>query len=716
MCAMLTMSSKTIKPDAGFQFTPEDREEFIAMEHARDKEGRGWDSLFKPASPVPYEISGDHIILPLVSDCGELGLDARRDAVLHAHNHKAEQAYEAAKTRGEEVKPLADYCSFAPHPTDKTMLKRFLGGKKQNKDLKLISFLQSKDDAESHLLAHDLTVEWGKKDVPAQSEATVASHQFDKIKNTKPLAADSFAPDALRVVISRDALDIAAMSAGRRWRSCMSPGEFNYHYVPEEIKAGTLVAYLVHRDDKDLRYPLMRVLLKPFHNHKGETILVPNRVYASSSVPGNSQMQGGLLGTLKDFVAHYVNSEKSGGFTMADGIYSDGQEKTLTLGAALEKDGLANAIADAIPDKIKEYTTEIEAAHQRGDEVAKRMYIKKLSDIYGQDESFALAYLRNLRSANIDQAMPKPSEVKAALKSSTVQLALEELKIFASIYIKGKDWAEYMQKSHPNRTIVRPIGNGALEILMGDQPLTSLSLYERNISALGAETLASYKAITALSLSNNPIGDTGAIALAGHKTLTTLDVSYSSIGDAGAVALADNKTLTTLYISHNNIGDAGAIALAGNKTLTALYIDHNNIGDAGAAALAGNKTLTTLYIGWDIIGDEGLKKLSDGLRQNKNLLDYMGPNGLDLDEHVQSNREEAEKYANSLLGGLPLSAEDKNEIRQRANAIRHVLTRDLPKFSTQRRNALEKLDAVMTSMQSGASWADRASKTPRQLG
>jgi hypothetical protein len=156
----------------------------------------------------------------------------------------------------------------------------------------ILNFLQTIDDPQTWLLAHDLKVEWGKKAPEGAVSQPIAGAPvaFEALKNRLPQPCDGMNVNDLRVVISRDALDIARMSTGRRWTSCMTKGDVNYHYVPHEIEAGTLVAYLVHKDDKQIEYPLMRVLLKPFRNKQGETILVPNRVYPTK-MTGNSSTQ-----------------------------------------------------------------------------------------------------------------------------------------------------------------------------------------------------------------------------------------------------------------------------------------------------------------------------------------------------------------------------------------------------------------------------------------
>jgi hypothetical protein len=83
------------------------------------------------------------------------------------------------------------------------------------------------------------------------------------------------------IVISRDPYDVAGMSTGREWSSCQDlegSGKL-CHYVPRDIMAGTLVAYLIRDSDKRevvrdgdvLRLPLSRILIKPYLNKNGET-------------------------------------------------------------------------------------------------------------------------------------------------------------------------------------------------------------------------------------------------------------------------------------------------------------------------------------------------------------------------------------------------------------------------------------------------------------
>lgn len=67
------------------------------------------------------------------------------------------------------------------------------------------------------------------------------------------------------VVISRHPYDIASMSTDRGWTSCMNLHDgVNSHYIPIEIKAGTIIAYLVDKKDTNINNASARVLIKPF--------------------------------------------------------------------------------------------------------------------------------------------------------------------------------------------------------------------------------------------------------------------------------------------------------------------------------------------------------------------------------------------------------------------------------------------------------------------
>lgn len=73
-------------------------------------------------------------------------------------------------------------------------------------------------------------------------------------------------------VISRHPYDLAGMSTNRGWTSCMNLKDgCNKHYVIRDVKYGTLVAYLVRSDDKNINKPIGRVRIYKFTDEKKPT-------------------------------------------------------------------------------------------------------------------------------------------------------------------------------------------------------------------------------------------------------------------------------------------------------------------------------------------------------------------------------------------------------------------------------------------------------------
>jgi len=108
---------------------------------------------------------------------------------------------------------------------------------------------------------------------------------------------DSYSDDPLRglakikdanleIVISRHPYDIAGMSTGRGWTSCtdLEKGGYTKDNIVDEIKFGTLVAYLVKKEDKNINKPISRVLIKPYYNVKNEkdVYLKTTKIYGSN--------------------------------------------------------------------------------------------------------------------------------------------------------------------------------------------------------------------------------------------------------------------------------------------------------------------------------------------------------------------------------------------------------------------------------------------------
>ncbi len=175
--------------------------------------------------------------------------------------------------------------------------------------------------------------------------------------HTGHVSGDMYDPATLMVVISRDPQKIGEMSNGQHWSSCMGENGVNAHFVPKDIEAGSLVAYLVSKDDPQARYPLMRQLLKPHLNDQGEMVLVPSKVYGGGS-SGNSRTREALNEVLSDFCRH-VNAGKTGAFKMDPRLYGDGQTGVVMLGAEWDDKTIQQGVIKFFDSSFQEWMVEL---------------------------------------------------------------------------------------------------------------------------------------------------------------------------------------------------------------------------------------------------------------------------------------------------------------------------------------------------------------------
>ena len=100
------------------------------------------------------------------------------------------------------------------------------------------------------------------------------SSEFRRIKDTEDLM----------VVISQDPVDIGFASTNRNWVSCMQFGCGGFFpEILREVKEGGLIAYLTHKEDKDVYDPIARVLIRRYKSDDGKSRLrTEGRVYGEA--------------------------------------------------------------------------------------------------------------------------------------------------------------------------------------------------------------------------------------------------------------------------------------------------------------------------------------------------------------------------------------------------------------------------------------------------
>jgi hypothetical protein len=139
----------------------------------------------------------------------------------------------------------------------------------------------SKDNEEKEIKITKALGNLLKKDAEAEKlldlYSTRGSKNIDSSKTTN-----------LIIVFSKHPYDIAGMSYDRTWDSCMhlSDGGSN-SYVKHDIENGTIIAYLCKENDITIKNPIGRILIKPYVNDLGETVLYPEfKTYGDIENPG----------------------------------------------------------------------------------------------------------------------------------------------------------------------------------------------------------------------------------------------------------------------------------------------------------------------------------------------------------------------------------------------------------------------------------------------
>ncbi len=136
------------------------------------------------------------------------------------------------------------------------------------------------------------------------------------------------------VCISRHPYDIAGMSTDRRWVSCMTlPGDkkkpeggsFN-KYIYFDITEGTLVAYLIDENDKNITHPYARIAIKPYYNYydKNDVLLVPEPTIYSDRKTGLEEFRN----QVKNWVEK-IQGRKLGLFKFNKKLYRDTSEEVI---------------------------------------------------------------------------------------------------------------------------------------------------------------------------------------------------------------------------------------------------------------------------------------------------------------------------------------------------------------------------------------------------
>ena len=147
-------------------------------------------------------------------------------------------------------------------------------------------------------------------------EARLTQKYYDELKSDFENMAYR-AGSELSVVISMNAHDIASMSTGRGWTSCMNLSDGGHKKdVYCEVRNGGFVAYLVRKEDKDIKRPIARIHIRRFDNKSGKSVAVPEE-----SVYGTDKH--GFMDTVRSWLLRAQGGVEAGHYRRVGGEYSD---------------------------------------------------------------------------------------------------------------------------------------------------------------------------------------------------------------------------------------------------------------------------------------------------------------------------------------------------------------------------------------------------------
>lgn len=123
----------------------------------------------------------------------------------------------------------------------------------------------------------------------------------------------------LSVTISRQPHQIAGMSTGQGWTSCMDMKcGFEKRYLKDEVKQGTHVAYLHHPDDHDMKKPIARIALRPYHSEDGKHTILRPETQSYGDAPESFQ------NTVKNWAEKHFPADPETIYQKNEKVYDDG--------------------------------------------------------------------------------------------------------------------------------------------------------------------------------------------------------------------------------------------------------------------------------------------------------------------------------------------------------------------------------------------------------
>jgi hypothetical protein len=250
----------------------------------------------------------DRVYLPLGSE----------QSVTSTFKHNIQQAMEEFKGLPEEGLPAAPGYELVDYQKG---LAKPKGGKNLYKVIRILN--ASEKNAFRELEARKAAKEISPEKYEETKKTLKDGYEWHR-ENFINDPARSAGTSPLQVVISKNPHDLASMSTGRGWTSCMELGVGAHHdSIYCEVKNGGFVAYLINKDDPEIKRPIARLHIRRFKNSKNKNVAVPEDSAYGTANPA-------FVPTVQNWLQEKQGHIEAGQYKMMGGKYSDTFKDKLT--------------------------------------------------------------------------------------------------------------------------------------------------------------------------------------------------------------------------------------------------------------------------------------------------------------------------------------------------------------------------------------------------
>jgi hypothetical protein len=148
------------------------------------------------------------------------------------------------------------------------------------------------------------------------------------------------------IVFSRKKYDLAGMTYGRSWPSnCMHLTDgVNKEFILKDIESGTIICYLITKDDINIENPIGRILIKPFVNVDDESEVI---LYPETKTYGDIKDTFKFVKDIDKYMDTVQNIKSK--YDLKQGLYCDGRRKSILGKDALRIEILKGLEQDYLP-------------------------------------------------------------------------------------------------------------------------------------------------------------------------------------------------------------------------------------------------------------------------------------------------------------------------------------------------------------------------------